>query len=74
MKICASTYSSNIIIKVEKLVEYGTFDDDFHHHSLTNHLNHTSVINTINYVLESLIFSDYLSDVRKTTVYFRNCF
>ena len=31
MKICASTYSSNMIIKVEKLVQYDfkslTFDD-----------------------------------------------
>ena len=67
MKLCASTCSSNMIIKVEKLVEYDskslTFDECVRILSptLTDKplISHFSCgdLNTINSVFESLIFN-----------------
>ena len=65
MKMCASTYSSNVIIKVEKLVEYDsqslTFDDcviilspTLTDKPLRSHFS-CGDLNTINSVFESLI-------------------
>ena len=61
MKMWASTYSSNVIIKVEKLVKYMapkslTFDDCVIIPSLKSHFSCRD-LNTINYVFESLIFN-----------------
>ena len=65
--MCASTYSSNMIIKVEKLVEYDsqglTFDDcviklspTLTDKPLRSHFS-CGDLNTINSVFESLIFN-----------------
>ena len=55
MKMCVSTYSSSMIIKVEKLVEYDVMIlsptlTDKSHFSCRD-------LNTINYVFKSLIFN-----------------